>query len=149
MATFKRVDKAPEKLKENECVIVKPDFQEMIEATRKRRGVSGLTKASSLRDIFMAITDKYAPEVNPYHLKLSKFEGRAYETDDDLRKIIFKIINDFDLNLLEKAVEYEAKNRPSQTDTIYYVSPDLAGTAAFIKLGINQDLNQKKVKVKE
>lgn len=149
MATFKRVDKAPEKLKDNECVIVKPDFQEMISSTRKRRGVSGLTKASSLRDIFMAITDKYDKELNPYHLKLSKYEGRAYKTDEDLRAIVFKIINDFDLNLLEKAVEYEIKNRPSKTDTIYYVSSDLEGTSAFIKLGINQQQNKKKVKVTE
>lgn len=149
MATFKRVDEAPENLKDNECVINKPDFQEMIEKTRKRRGVSGLTKATSLRDIFMAITDKYAPEINPYHLKLSKYEGRAFETDDDLRAIVFKIINDFDLNLLEKAVEYEIKNRPSKTDFIYYVSPDLEGTSAFIKMGINQQENKKKVKVKE
>lgn len=149
MATFKRVDKAPETLKDNECVIFKPDFQEMIETTRKRRGVSNLTKATSLRDIFMAITDKYAPEVNPYHLKLSKYEGRAYETDDDLRAIVFKIIEDLELNLVEKALEFEIKNRPSKTDFIYYVSPDLSASGAFIKMGINRVENNKKVKVQE
>lgn len=149
MATFKRVDEAPEKLKDNECVIKKPDFQEQLDASRKRRGVSGLTTASNLRDIFMAITDKYDVTVNPYQLKLSKYEGRAYENDDGLRKIIFKIISDFDLNLVEKAVDYEIKNRPVNTDTIYYVSDDLVGTGAFIKNGINQQENKKKVKVKE
>lgn len=149
MTTFKRVDEVPKNLKDNECVIIKPDFQEMIDKTRKRRGVSGLTTAAALRDIFMLITDVYAPEINPYHLKLSKYEGRAYETDDQLREIIFKIIRDFDLNLLEKALEFQIKNRPPKTDFIYYVSPDLDGLSAFIKMGVNQAQNNKKVKVEE
>lgn len=149
MAQFKRVDKAPENLKENECVINKPDFQEMIGTTRKRRGVSGLTKANSLRDIFMAITDVYAPDINPYRLKLSKYEGLAYETDDDLRKIVLKIIKDNDLPLFEKALEHSINNRPDNTELIYYVSPGLEGNAAFIRLGINQAGSTKKVKVKE
>ena len=148
MAVFKRIDKAPEKLKDNECVINKPDFQEFITQTRKRRGTSGLTTASNLRDIFMAITDKYDHTINPYQLKLSKYEGRAYDNDDGIRLVIFKIIADFDLNLLEKAVEFEIKNRPLETELIYYVSDDLAGTGAFIKNGINQS-NAKKLKVKE
>lgn len=149
MANFKRVDKAPDKLKDNECVIVRPDFQEFIAATRKRRGTSGLTTASNLRDIFMAITDKYDVTVNPYQLKLSKYEGIAYEDEDGIRKVVFKVIKDFDLTLLEKAIEFEIKNRPDNTDFIYYVSPDLEGTSTFIKQGINQADTKKKVKVTE
>lgn len=149
MANFKRVNEAPEKLKENECVIYKPNFQEQIEATAKRRGTSGLTTASSLRDIFMLITDKYDTEVNPYQLKLSKYEGIEYGNEDGLRKVIFKVISDFDLSLVEKALEYEIKNRPVKTNFIYYVSDDLTGSGAFIRQGINQEETQKKVKVNE
>ena len=149
MAHYIRVDKAPETLKDNECVIAQPDFQEELDATRKRRGVSKLTTASNLRDIFMAITDKYDNTVNPYHLKLSKYEGREYNSDEELRQIIFKIMSDFDLSLLEKAVDFHIKNRPDNTDTIYYVSKDLLGSAAFIKNGINMKTKEKKVKVKE
>ena len=149
MAQYKRVDEEPKELKDNECVIYKPSFQEEIEATRKRRGVSGLTKANSLRDIFMAITDKYDQSVNPYHMKLTKYEGIAYETDDDLRKILFKIMKDHDTDLLNKAVDHAIKNRPENTDFIYYVSDDLAGSSAFIKQGINMAENKKKVKVNE
>lgn len=147
MAEFKRVDTAPEKLKENECVILKPDFQEFIEVTRKRRGTSGLTTASNLRDIFMSITDKYDHEVNPYQLKLSKYEGIAYENEDGLRKVIFRVIKDFDLGLVEKALDYEIKNRKPNTDLIYYVSDDLTGNGAFIRNGINQLMDTKKAKV--
>lgn len=149
MAVFKRVSKAPEKLKENECVISKPDFQKEIDSTKKRRGVSGLTTASNLRDIFMAITDKYDHTVNPYQLKLSKYEGIAYETNEGLRNVIFKVISDFELDLLDKAVEFEIKNRPENTDFIYYVSDDMIGSSAFVKQGINQADSKKKVKVKE
>ena len=147
MATFKRVDKAPEELKENECVINKPDFQEFIAATRKRRGTSGLTTASNLRDIFMAITDKYDHEVNPYQLKLSKYEGIAYEDEKGIEKVLFRVIKDFDLSLVDKAIEFEIKNRKPNTDLIYYVSDDLIGIGCFIKNGINQHENAKKVKV--
>lgn len=151
MANFKRVDKEPEKLKENECVIIKPDFLEEIKSTKKRRGQSGLTTVPYLRDIFMTITDKYDHSVNPYQMKLSKYNGLAYESDEDLVKIIFKIINDLNLDLLEKAVDHKVKNRPEGKDMIYYVSDDLEGTGAFIKNGINMDTkkNQKKVTVKE
>lgn len=151
MANFTRVDKAPEKLKENECVIVKPDFIDEIQSTKKRRGISGLTTVPYLRDIFMAITDKYDHTVNPYQMKLSKYNGLSYKTEEDLSKIIFKIISDLNLDLLEKAVDTKVKNRPQGTDTIYYVSDDLEGTGAFIKNGINMDTtkNKKKVTVKE
>lgn len=151
MAVYKRVDKAPEKLKENECVIVKPDFMEEIKSTKKRRGQSGLTTVPYLRDIFMTITDKYDQQLNPYQMKLSKYNGLAYKDDDELVKIVFKIIRDLDLDLLEKAVDHEVKNRPKGTDTIYYVSPDLEGTSALIRNGINQEdgKNKKKVKVTE
>lgn len=149
MAEFKRVDKAPDQLKDNECVIFKPDFEEFIEATRKRRGTSGLTTASNLRDIFMLITDKYDHDVNPYQLKLSKYEGIAYENEDGLRKVIFRVIKDFDLGLVEKALDYEIKNRKPNTDLIYYVSDDLTGNGAFVRNGINQQTNAKKVKVTE
>ena len=64
MSTFKRVDIAPEKLEKNEMVIVKPNYQEEIDATRGRRGTGKRTTASSLRDLFMTITNKYDPEIN-------------------------------------------------------------------------------------
>jgi len=149
MATFTRVDEAPEKLNKNEFVINKPNFKEELDQTRKRRGTSGLTTASSLRDIFMAITDKYDKTLNPYGLKLTKYAGRAYSSDEDLVAIIYEIINAFNLDLINAAVDYSIKNRPAYTDTIYYVSKDdLLGSSAFLKNGINM-LNLNKVKQKD
>lgn len=149
MSTFKRVDEAPAKLEKNEMVIFKPDFQQEIDATRPRRGISKRTTASSLRDLFMAITNKYDPALNPYTLKLSKYEGLTAENDDDIRAVISKIISDHDMPLVEKVIEYNIKNRNPKVDTIFYVSNDLSGLGAFIKMGFNQQEAEKKVKVKE
>lgn len=149
MSVFKRVDKAPEKLEKNEMVIFKPNFQEEIDATRGRRGTSKRTTASALRDLFMSITNKYDPSINPYNLKLSKYDGLPAENDDQIRIVLNTIMTDNDLPLLEKAIEYQIKNRNPKINSIYYVSSDLSGLNAFTRLGFNQQEVDKKVKVKE
>jgi len=149
MATLKRVSEAPAKLEKNEMVIFKPNFQEEIEANRPKRGISKRTTATSLRDIFMAITDKYDPTLNPYSLKLSKYEGLVAENDNDIRNVVSKIISDNDLPLVERVIEFHIKKRNPKIDTIYYVSDDLSGLGAFIRFGFNEQQTEKKVKVKE
>ena len=149
MALLKRVNEVPAKLEKNEMVILKPNFQEEINAVRGRKGISKLTTASYLSSLFMAITDKYAPEINPYALKLSKYEGLKAENDDDIRNILLKIINDRDLPLLEKVIEFQIRNRTSKIDTIYYVNNDSTGLNIFNKFGFHEQLIEKKAKVKE
>jgi len=149
MANYKLVKKTPDKLGSNEFVIERPNFMEEIESTRGKRGVTNLTTASYLRDVFMAITDKYDNTINPYRLVLSKYVGLAYETDKDISDIILKIIDDHRLPLIEKAVEQKIKTRPLGTELIYYVSDDSNGVSAFIKMGINAQSDKKKTEVKE
>jgi len=149
MANYKLVKKTPDKLGSNEFVIERPNFMEEIESTRGKRGVTNLTTASYLRDVFMAITDKYDNTINPYRLVLSKYVGLAYETDKDISDIILKIIDDHRLPLIEKAVEQKIKTRPRGTELIYYVSDDSNGVSAFIKMGINAQSDKKKTEVKE
>lgn len=149
MADYKRVDLAPKSLKDDECVIYKPDFMDFIRNAKKRRGVSKLTTISNLRDIFMLITDKYDHTVNPYQMKLNKYQGLPYENDHDLSSIILKIIKDLDLDLINAAVDHEIKNRKPNTELIYYVSDDLVGTSAFIRNGINQQTKTKKKEKKQ
>jgi hypothetical protein len=132
-----RVDEAPEKLKKNEMVIIKPNFMEEVERTKNKRGVDKLTTVNALRDTFMAITDKYAPDINPYRINLSKYRGRAFEDDKGYSDIILNIIAENDLGLIDKAVETLIKTRSGEVDTIYYVSPDVEGTSALIRAGFN------------
>lgn len=150
MVNYKLVKKTPEKLGSNEFVIERPNFLEEIDSTRGRRGTTNLTTASYLRDVFMAITDKYDNTINPYKLILSKYVGLSYENDKDISDIVLKIIDDHRLPLVEKAVEYKIKSRPLGTELIYYISDDTNGVSAFIKMGINAlQQEKKKTEVKE
>lgn len=149
MSVYTVVGEAPKNLGPNEFLIEKPTFLEEIGKTKSKRGVSKLTTASSLRDIFMLITDKYDQKVNPYHLKLSKYEGIKYDTDQDLVPLLYRIIDDNKLNLIESAVDVAIKSRPHGTELIYYVTSDLDGVGAFAKNGINAGKLDKKGKKTE
>lgn len=146
MSVYYAVPLAPKHLEENEMVIYKPTFLEEIAKTKVRRGVNKLTTASSLRDIFMAITDKYDQTVNPYHLKLSKYEGIAYDIDEDLVAVVYRIIKDNDLKLVEAAIDKQLKSRPHNIDTIYYVTSDMEHVSAFTKNGVSAGKNDEKGK---
>jgi hypothetical protein len=149
MAILKRVNVTPAKLEKNEMVILKPNFQEEIDAVRGRKGISKLTTSSYLSSLFMAITDKYAPDINPYTLKLSKYVGLKAESDDDIRNVLLKVIEDRGLPLLEKVIEFQIRNRTPKIDTIYYVSNDSTGLNTFTRFGFNEQQIEKKNKVKE
>jgi hypothetical protein len=149
MSTFERVNKAPEKLEKNEMVIMKPDFQKEIDATRGKRGTSNRTTASGLRDLFMAFNDNYETNINPFALKLSKYEGHVIENDDQIRDVLNKIIADNNLPVYEKIIEYSLKTRNPAITSIYYVSDDLSGVNGFIRFGFNPTVKETKKKEKE
>lgn len=143
---YQLVDKAPETLKANEMVIHKPTFIEQIAKSKLRRGTKKLTTANALRDALMLITDIYDNTVNPYRLNLSAYEGLAYETDEDLSKIILKILDDQNVDLSTKAIDHHIKNRNLKVDTIYYVSDDLTGSTAFTMNGFGLKKDKKVAK---
>jgi len=132
-----RVDEAPLSLKNNELVLVKPDFMEEIVATRGRRGVVKTASIRAIRDVLMAITEKYDKTINPYHLKLQHYENLMYDGDRGFSDLILKIIKELKLPLIERAIEFNLKNRKTSVDTVYYVSQDLEDTAAFTRMGFS------------
>ena len=146
MSTYSVVPEAPKNLEAGDYVIYKPTFIDEIAKTRTKRGVNKLTTASSLREIFMLITDKYDKTVNPYHLKLNKYEGIAYDIDEDLVAVIYRVIRDNNLSLVEAAVEKLIKERPHGTYHVYYVTSDLEGVNAFIKNGLSPEKTEEKGK---
>lgn len=141
-----RVDKAPEELKANEMVLYKPNFAKEVAVNKGKRGVQKTATIRNLRDTLMTITDKFDKTINPYHIKLQKYDNLMYDTDEDYGKIILRIIKDNNLNLLDKAVEFALLKRPAVVDTVYYVSPDLEGSSAFIGLGFSMKNNKKVLK---
>jgi len=130
-----RVDEAPEKLKDNEMVIVKPDFIEEIASVSQKRGVKGIATIRSIRDALMVITDKYDNTINPYHVILQRYDNLLYKGNEGFAEIIQRVIKDNNLPLIDKAVEFKLLNRKPTVDTIYYVSDDIEGSGAFIRLG--------------
>ena len=130
-----RVDEAPEKLKDNEMVIVKPDFLEEVSSISQKRGSKGVATIRSIRDAFMVITDKYDNTINPYHLVFQRYNNLIYDGNEGFAKIIQKVIKDQGLPLIDKAVEFQLLKRNPKVDTVYYVSDDIEGSGAFIKLG--------------
>ena len=143
------VDKAPEKLKDNEMVLFKPTFIEQIAKSKLRRGVTKLTTANALRDALMLITDIYDNTVNPYKINLSAYEGLAYETDADLSTIILKILDDQGVDLVTKAIDVQLKSRDLKVDTVYFVSDNLNGSTAFLANGFTQQKSKKVAKNEE
>jgi hypothetical protein len=137
MSVYTVVGETPKNLSTTDFVIEKPTFLEEIAKSKAKRGVNKLTTAPSLRDIFMAITDKYDNTINPYHLKLSKYEGIKFDKDEDLIPLIYRIISDNNLNLIEAAVDLKIKTRPLGAEVIYYVTSDLEGVGAFAKNGVS------------
>jgi hypothetical protein len=144
---YVRVDEAPEKLKDNEFVVHKPNFQDEISASRGRRsGVKGVVTIRGLRDTFMVITDRYDNTVNPYRLNLQKFENLVFDGDAAFSAIILDVIRANDLDLVDKAVEQELLKRDPKVNKIFYVSPDLEGSGAFLRLGFNMKDEKKSPK---
>lgn len=132
-----RVDEAPEGLKDTEMVIYKPDFLEEVKATRGRRGVKNVATIRNLRDTLMVLTDKYDKTINPYHIKLQKYDNLVYDGDLEYSDIILKVIRENGLNLIDKAIEKQLLDRNPRIKTVYYVSPDIEGSSAFISLGFS------------
>lgn len=143
-----RIDEAPEKLKDNEMVIEKPNFMDHIVANKAKRGVNSVATIRNIRDTLMAITSEYDQTINPYHLKLQKYDNLVYEGDAGYSEIILKVIRDNNLSLIDKAIEKELKRRNPKVDTVYYVSPDIEGSAAFIGLGFSMKEAPKETKKK-
>lgn len=143
-----RVDEAPEKLKDNEMVIEKPNFMEHITANKAKRGVNSVATIRNIRDTLMAITNEYDQSINPYHLKLQKYDNLVYEGDAGYSDIILRVIRDNNLPLIDRAVEKKLKERNPKIDTVYYVSPDIEGSAAFVSLGFSMKDAPKQTKKK-
>lgn len=132
MSKFTVVEKVPEKLKDTDFVLYKPNFLEEVKASRlSNQSVSKITTVNHLRDILMIITGKYDESINPYHITLNKYEGINVPTSEDIADVIVRIDRDNNLKLLEKALNLNIKNRPIGTEMIYYVSPDTQGVEQF------------------
>ena len=143
MSKFLLVEKAPDKLKDNEVVITEPDFLNEIKTAKNqpRPFPNGkfLTSIAHLRAIGGIIGELYDPEgFNPYStIPYNHFVGIEYADNKGLSEVVLKMFNKFHPQILFKVLDKQIKSRPSGTELIYFVGKK-ENTEAFFANGINQ-----------
>lgn len=143
MSKFVIVDEAPKNVGENELVIQEPKFLDEIKVAKNqpRPFPNGkyLTTLSHLRAIAGTIGELYDPEgFNQYStIPLNHFVGIEYENHEELSEVVLKMFRKFHPQIFFKYLDKQIKNRPQNTELIYFVgSKD--NTEAFFANGINQ-----------
>jgi hypothetical protein len=114
-----------ESIKKDEMVISMPSFMEEIKASHRKASGKQVTSVHHLREIVTLISEKYDKDFNFYaRIPYSNYEGIAYQTDEDISKIMFNILSKHSPDLLTKVIDYSIKNRPVNVKTIYFTGPE-------------------------
>lgn len=143
MSKFVLVDKAPHDLKDKELVITEPDFINEIKLAKNQPRPMGngkfITSLAHLRAIGGVIGELYDPEgYNPYStIPFSHFVGIEYSNEQELSQVVLKMFNKFHPQIIAKYIDKKLKERPADTEVIYFVG-SRANTEAFLSNGINE-----------
>lgn len=133
---FVVVKEEPKNLPKATVVIKTPDFLEEIQANRKREPRGNITASTHLRYIVGSIGEKYDQELGAYTIKPHLYEGRRYENDQELSKIVVEMLRAQYPKIFDRYLDAKIKARPSNTQLIYYVG-DFAGTTSFFTNGVD------------
>lgn len=130
------VKEAPKDLPKDGLVIKEPDFLEEIKENKQREPRGNHTSPTHLRYIAGSIGAKYDQELSAYTIKPHLFEGRKYESDEDLSKIIVEMLRSQYPKIFESYIDYKIKSRPAGTRVIYFVG-DHKETRPFFNNGLS------------
>lgn len=136
MSKFVVVPTAPVSLRKGESVIESPKFLEQIRANAHRAAKKKLTGINHLRGILEAIQQSYETDLNVPKIPLSLYEGIAFDDENDLSRLIVRLLKSERPAVFEKVLEYNIKNRPHGSKVIYYVG-DLHDTTPFFRNGMD------------
>jgi hypothetical protein len=137
MAKFLVVNEAPATLEKGEIVIQEPNFLDQIVANNKKAPRSKQTAVNHLREILQTVSSKYDPELNAMRVKLVNYTGLPFADDQELSKIVTRILKTEHPSTFEKVLDFDIAHRPPNTKLIYFVG-NFANTAAFFRAGIDQ-----------
>ena len=135
MSKFIIAKKVPASLGKGEVVIKSPDFMEQIETNTRHASKKKLTAIHHMRDILNSVQQKFEVDLDIFRVPLSKYEGLSYSTNEELSKIVIKLLKSERPEIFEKVLEYNIKNRAYGSKLIHYVG-DLGDTGPFFKQGI-------------
>lgn len=136
MSKFVCVKTAPATLRKGEIVLQSPDFLEQVRACSHKAAKKKVTGINHLRDILNAIRQKYDAELNIFKIPLSQYEGLPFNDENDISKIVIRLVKKECPSVFQKVLEYNIKNRPHGSKLIYFVG-DWGDTAAFTRNGID------------
>lgn len=137
MSKFVMVKAVPANLRKGEIAMRSPDFLEQIKASAHKAAKKNLTGINHLRDILNGIQQKYETDLNIFKVPLSQYEGLSFSDENDLSKIIVRMLKSERPVIFDKVLEYNIKNRPHGTKLIYYVG-DFGDTSPFFRNGIDE-----------
>jgi hypothetical protein len=141
MAKFVIVDSVPNKIEEDSLVVAMPNFLEEIRQNHGKRPRINATAINHLRAILFTIGQKYDQNFNSYtDINLSNFEGRPYNTDEQLSEIVLEIINKQRPSLVDNYVKTALSRRSRNTSTVYFVGPKEKANL-FIEAGLDEAQN--------
>lgn len=136
MSKFVMVKTVPSTLRKGEIVLESPDFLEQIRACAHKAAKKNITGINHLRDILNAIQQKYETDLGIFKVPLSQYEGLPFNNENDLSRIIVRLLKKERPLIFEKVLEYNIKNRPHGSKVIYYVG-DYGDTSPFYRNGID------------
>jgi hypothetical protein len=123
---FKVVSKAPAKLKKGEVVIEAPTFLAEIEANKLKKPKFNHTAVNHLRYITDSIAMNYDPQgMSAWSVKPHLFEGRQYNSDEELSAIVIEMLKLCCPKVFGKYVEKQLATLPSDTTMIYMIETDV------------------------
>ncbi len=133
---FVVVKEEPKDLPKGTTVIRSPDFMEEIVANKSREPRGGHTAATHLRYIVGSIGQNYDPELSAYTVRPHLFEGRKYDNDQELSKIVLEMLKSQYPQVFDRYLECKIRARPPNVKLIYYVG-NFGNSTAFFTNGID------------
>jgi len=141
MAQVVFVTEPPKTLGKDEIVISAPNFAAQVAASNFKASGKQQTSPNHLNQVVTLIRNKYDWDGDLYEqtmkIAYSKFRGIAYKTDQDISDIVIRILTQYCPALLDRAVEWDIKNRPAGTKTIYFNGPK-SYLGVFFQHGITE-----------
>lgn len=150
MSKFVVVKEAPKTLKKGEYLIDKPSFLEQIHLHRAKKPRNGLTGSHYLRMITDSIAQAYDPEnMTAYSIKAHNYEGRKFETDEDIDAIMVEALTANYPAVFTKYLDVKIRTRPTGTERVIYVDSKIAFQyETFYKNGMSEEVAEQPKKEK-
>lgn len=128
MAKVFFTNKKPDRdLKKIEYVIQTPDFTEEVQKCKRFEPSysKNITSSGHLRAILKEIQEKYNPYFSYWTaVPIGNYTGLQYRDDEELAKIVTKIVTNHSKETIYGYIRYKIINRPKDVRVIYMVLPE-------------------------